>query len=174
MAWAGGTEWVEGPGPGVPGRTTADSHAALNIDRYGGAMALGRRLVLVAVLAAAIVGGMLPHAALSAVPGRTAEIVQAAEVPLAGPLHCLDATCGKGSPSAPTPTPGVVWPPSSAGWSRPSRRSPPRTRRRLRESPLPSGVTTRSSTHRSPPSSVRVLTDRFAPASAVGDPARTP
>ena len=95
-------------GLGVPGRTTADSHAVLNIDRYGERHALGRRLVLVAVLAAAIVGGMLPHAALSAVPGRTAEIVQAAEAPLAGPLHCLDATCGKGAPSAPTPTPGVV------------------------------------------------------------------
>ena len=104
-------------------------------------MALGRRLVLVVVFAAAIVGGMLPHAALSAVPGRTAEIVQAAEVPLAGPLHCLDATCGKGAPSAPTPTPGVVLAAVIGGMVAAFALSTFATRRRLRESPLPSGVT---------------------------------
>ncbi len=104
-------------------------------------MALGRRLVLVAVLAAAIVGGMLPHAALSAVPGRTAEIVQAAEAPLAGPLHCLDATCGKGTPSALTPTPGVVLAAVLGGMVAAFALSAAATRRRLRPSPLPSGVT---------------------------------
>ena len=64
------------------------------------------RFGLVAIIAAAVLGGFMPHGVLSGAQVNATEMVQIAEVPLAMPLHCLDATCGKGSsaPAAPTPT----------------------------------------------------------------------
>jgi hypothetical protein len=104
-------------------------------------MPIGRRLVLVAVLAATIVGGFMPHAVLSAAPSRAAEVVRAVETPLEVPLQCLDATCGKGTPSAPTPTPGVVLAAVLGGMIAALALITSIRRRRLRGSPLPVGVT---------------------------------
>ena len=104
-------------------------------------MPIGRRLVLVAVLAAAIVGGFLPHAALSSAPSRAAEIVRSVEAPLDGTLHCFDATCGKGAPTSPAPTPGLVLAAVLGGMVAAFAVSASARRRRLRGSPLPVGVT---------------------------------
>src|SRR5580704_17933911 len=104
-------------------------------------MPIGRRLVLATVLAAAIIGGFLPHAVPSAVPSRAAEVVGAIETPLDGPLHCFDATCGKGTPSAPAPTPGVVLAAVLGGMVIALAVSASARRRRHRMSPLPVGVT---------------------------------
>lgn len=66
------------------------------------------RVALAAIIAAAIVGGFLPHDVLSATRGATTEMVQAAEAPLVPLPTCLDATCGKGSPAAPSPAPMIA------------------------------------------------------------------
>ncbi len=66
------------------------------------------RVALAAVIAATIVGGFLPHGALSDAQSATREMVQAAEAPLMAPSTCVDATCGKGSPAASSPTPTVA------------------------------------------------------------------
>jgi hypothetical protein len=66
------------------------------------------RFGLVAIIAAAVVGGFMPHGVISGTQINASEIVQIAEVPLALPLHCLDATCGKGSPAPAAPTPAIA------------------------------------------------------------------
>jgi hypothetical protein len=104
-------------------------------------MPIGRRLLLVAVLAAALVAGFVPHGVLSAGSGPAAEIVRTVEVPLDGPLHCFDATCGKGAPTAPTPVPGIVLVGVLGGVATALAVSASARRRRLRGIPLPVGVT---------------------------------
>jgi hypothetical protein len=103
-------------------------------------MPLGRRLLLVAVLAAALVAGFVPHGVLSAGSGRAAEVVRTVEAPLDG-LHCFDATCGKGTPTAPTPVPGVVLAAVLGGMVTALAVSASARRRRLHAAPLPAGVT---------------------------------
>jgi hypothetical protein len=71
-------------------------------------MRLRWRLGLVAVIAAAVVGGFMPHGVLSATGRTTTEMVQIAESPVSVPLNCVDATCGKGSPAPPVPAPAVA------------------------------------------------------------------
>jgi hypothetical protein len=66
------------------------------------------RVSLVAIIAAAIVGGFMPHAALATAQGTVTEMVQVAEAPLAALPNCVDVTCGKGSPAPPTPAPMVA------------------------------------------------------------------
>lgn len=66
------------------------------------------RVALAAIIAAAVVGGFLPHGVLSAAQRATTEMVQAAEAPLVPLPTCLDATCGKGSPAAPSPAPLIA------------------------------------------------------------------
>jgi len=80
-------------------------------------MSLRWRIGLVAIIAAAVLGGFLPHGALSsAVAGHSAtEVVHLAETPLSAPLNCLDATCGKGSPAPAAPSPGVALVAMAAG-----------------------------------------------------------
>jgi hypothetical protein len=67
------------------------------------------RVALAAIFAAAIVGGFLPHGVLSAAQDGATQIVQVVESPLTAlPTPCADATCGKGGPAAPAPTPIVA------------------------------------------------------------------
>jgi hypothetical protein len=71
-------------------------------------MGMGWRIGLVAVVAAAVLGGLVPHAVASGVERAGATMVQAVESPLASPTSCADATCGKGSPAPAGPSPAVV------------------------------------------------------------------
>jgi len=66
------------------------------------------RVALAAVIAAVIVGGLLPHGALLDTQNATKEMAQAAETPLMAPSTCADATCGKGSPASSAPTPTIA------------------------------------------------------------------
>jgi hypothetical protein len=71
-------------------------------------MSLRWRIGLVAIIAAAVVGGFMPHGVLSGAGTSAAEVAQLAETPLSAPVNCLDATCGKGSPAPSAPSPGVA------------------------------------------------------------------
>ena len=71
-------------------------------------MSLKWRVGLVAIVAAAVVGGFMPHGVLVGAATGTTEAVQMAEAPLTGPIGCLDATCGKGNVTPSAPTPGVA------------------------------------------------------------------
>jgi hypothetical protein len=66
------------------------------------------RLSLVAILAAAVLGGLVPHGVVSGTETAATQMVQAVERPLTGPLNCADATCGKGAPAPTAPSPGVA------------------------------------------------------------------
>ncbi len=66
------------------------------------------RIGLAAVVAAVVVGGFVPHAALSGVDTSVTQVVQIVEAPVSVPVSCVDATCGKGSPAPAAPTPGVA------------------------------------------------------------------
>ena len=81
------------------------------------------RIGLAAIVAAVVIGGFVPHGALSAA-GPVTQVVQIVEAPVSVPVSCVDATCGKGSPAPAAPTPGVAWSRSSGAWW-PSRRRPP-------------------------------------------------
>ena len=82
--------------------------AGLTRTRNLHAMSLRWRIGLVAIVAAAVVGGFMPHSVLSAAESSATQAAQVAEVPLSGPVSCLDATCGKGSPAPAAPSPGVA------------------------------------------------------------------
>jgi hypothetical protein len=71
-------------------------------------MAMKWRFCLLAIIAAAVVGGLMPHGAVNGTETAATEIVQAGESPLSVPISCFDATCGKGTPAAPAPSPGVA------------------------------------------------------------------
>ena len=71
-------------------------------------MSLRWRVGLVAVIAAAVVGGFMPHSVVSATESSATAVVQVAESPLSFPGQCADATCGKGTPAPAAPSPGVV------------------------------------------------------------------
>ena len=85
-------------------------------------MSLRWRIGLVAIIAAAVVGGFMPHGVLSAAGTSATQVVQVAESRCPVPLNCVDATCGKGSPAPAAPSPGVAlvavvaasWPPRLA------------------------------------------------------------
>ena len=72
------------------------------------AMRMRWRFGLVAIGAAAVVGGFVPHGVLTGARADVTEMVQVAEASVATPLHCLDATCGKESPAPTAPTPTVA------------------------------------------------------------------
>ena len=71
-------------------------------------MSLTWRVGLVAIVAAAVVGGFMPHGVLVGAATGTTEAVQMAESPLSAPIGCLDVTCGKGNVTPSAPTPGVA------------------------------------------------------------------
>ena len=65
------------------------------------------RIGLAAIVAAVVIGGFVPHGVLSTARSSVVEVAQMVEVPVSGPVTCLDATCGKGSPAPAAPTPGI-------------------------------------------------------------------
>jgi hypothetical protein len=71
-------------------------------------MSLRWRVGLVAIIAAAVVGGFVPHGASSVAEGSATQVMRVVEGPLSVPLNCADATCGKGSPAPAAPSPGVA------------------------------------------------------------------
>lgn len=71
-------------------------------------MSLRWRLGLVAVIAAAVVGGVVPHSVVSATESSATAVVRMAESPLSVPGQSADATCGKGTPAPAAPSPGLV------------------------------------------------------------------
>ena len=66
------------------------------------------RFGLVAIIAAAVVGGFMPHGVVSGAETTATEMVQIAQSPVSMPLNCMDVTCGKGSPAPAAPTPTVA------------------------------------------------------------------
>jgi hypothetical protein len=103
-------------------------------------MALKWRFCLVAILASAVIGGLVPHGALSGTESAALEIVQVAEAPLAAPLNCLDASCGKGSPAAPAPSPGIALAAVVGGLAGIALARSVIRRRRLQAAVLPAGI----------------------------------
>ncbi len=71
-------------------------------------MPLKWRLGLVAIVAAAVIGGLVPHTAISGAGSAAREMVTVADSTIAGPVTCADATCDKGSPAPTAPSPGVA------------------------------------------------------------------
>lgn len=99
------------------------------------------RLGLVAIIAAVVIGGFVPHGTLPGTEKSAAELVQVAEAPLSVPLHCLDATCGKGSPTSPAPTPTVTLAAVVAAATGAAAMGNARRRRRRQTALLPVGAT---------------------------------
>ncbi len=71
-------------------------------------MHLRRRFGLAAIVAAAVVGGFVPHGVVSGAETTATEMVHMAQSPVSMPLNCMDVTCGKGSPAPAAPTPTVA------------------------------------------------------------------
>jgi hypothetical protein len=71
-------------------------------------MSIRWRIGLAAVIAAAVVGGFVPHGVLSVTDTSATQVVQAAEAPLSGSVNCADATCGKGNTAPAAPSPGIA------------------------------------------------------------------
>jgi hypothetical protein len=82
--------------------------ARLSGTRNLGGMSMRWRIGLVAIIAAAVVGGFLPHGALSVVDTSATQVVRAFEAPLSGSANCADATCGKGNTAPAAPSPGIA------------------------------------------------------------------
>ena len=98
------------------------------------------RFSLVAIIAVAVLGGVMPHAIIVGAEAGSTEITQVAEVPLSAPLTCLDATCGKGSPASPAPSPVLVLVAVVGGLAALASGGSRLRRRRLQAAALPAGV----------------------------------
>jgi hypothetical protein len=103
-------------------------------------MSMRWRFGLVAVIAAAVVGGFVPHSVLSVTDTSAAQVVRAAEAPLSGPVNCADATCGKGSPAPAAPSPGIVLMAVVAGAAGVAAAAAFIRRRRVEGLALPAGI----------------------------------
>jgi hypothetical protein len=103
-------------------------------------MSLRWRIGLVAIIAAAVVGGFLPHGVLSTADAAAAQAARMAEVPLSAPVTCLDASCGKGSPAPAAPSPGVALVAVVTGMMAAAAAAACIRRRRGRVLTLPAGV----------------------------------
>jgi hypothetical protein len=66
-------------------------------------MALRWRWILVAVMAAAVLGGILPQALLGGTQAPAEMTVLAATGPPTFPSGCSGASCGRSAPAAPAP-----------------------------------------------------------------------
>ncbi len=93
-----------------------------------------------AIIAAAVVAGFVPHGVLSGVDASAAQLARTAEAPLSAPVNCLDATCGKGSPAPTAPSPGVALVAALAGMVAAATAVACVRRRRGRVSALPAGA----------------------------------
>jgi hypothetical protein len=103
-------------------------------------MRLRWRLALVTLMAAAVVGGFVPHAALSAAESTGAQMVQLAGSPVATPSACTDVTCGKGTPAAATPSPAVALAVVLSGLAAAAIAASLTRRRHPQVAPLPAGA----------------------------------
>lgn len=103
-------------------------------------MSAGRRVALAAVIATAVVGGFLPHGVLFVAQNASRELAQAAEAPLVSAPNCVDATCGKGSPAAPAPTPVIALAGVLSGLALAGLAAARWRRHRAQSTPLPAGV----------------------------------
>jgi hypothetical protein len=65
------------------------------------------RLALVAVVAAAVLGGLVPRSVASGAASIARPAVQLVQEPLSVPVSCADAVCGKGSPAPTAPSPAA-------------------------------------------------------------------
>jgi hypothetical protein len=97
------------------------------------------RFGLVAIIAAAVLGGFMPHGVLSAVQSAGAEMVQLSETPVSMPLNCMDVTCGKGTPASSAPAPAVALAAVLAGIAVAAVVASVIRRRRARVTALPAG-----------------------------------
>ncbi len=97
------------------------------------------RFGLVAIIAAAVVGGFMPHGLLTTAARTTTEMVQIAESPVSAPLDCSDATCGKGSPAPAAPAPAVALAAVLAGAAAAASAARTIRRRRAHVALLPAG-----------------------------------
>jgi len=98
------------------------------------------RLALVVLMAAAVVGGFVPHAAWSAAESAGAEMVQLAESPVTPPSACTDVTCGKGTPATAAPSPAVALAVVLGGLAAAAIAASLVRRRRPHVAPLPAGA----------------------------------
>jgi hypothetical protein len=71
-------------------------------------MSMRWRIGLAAIIAAAVVGGFLPHGTLSTADTSATQVVRAVEAPLSGSTTCADATCGKGNTAPAAPSASIV------------------------------------------------------------------
>jgi hypothetical protein len=71
-------------------------------------MSIRWRIGLVVVIAAAVVGGFLPHGVVSGTDTSATQVVRAVEAPWSGSVNCADATCGKGNTAPAAPSPGLA------------------------------------------------------------------
>lgn len=65
-------------------------------------------IALAAIVAVAVLGGLVPHSVTSGVAAMARPAVATLEVPLSVPESCADAVCGKGSPVPAAPAPAVA------------------------------------------------------------------
>ncbi len=103
-------------------------------------MSLRWRVGLVAIIAAAVLGGFMPHGALSAAENSATRVMRVVEAPLSAPLNCADATCGKGSPAPAAPSPGVALAVALAALAAAAAAVTSVRRRRGQHAALPAGV----------------------------------
>jgi hypothetical protein len=92
-----------------PGRT-ARLICLLGIRRSVESVRARLQLALAALVAVAILGGLVPHSVPSEAAAMVRPAVAVLEEPLSTPVSCADAVCGKGSPvpSAPSPAGPLV------------------------------------------------------------------
>ncbi len=64
-----------------------------------------RHIGPVAIVAAAVLGGLMPHALVRGIESSPARVLEAGQTLASEPIHCVDATCGKGSPTPTSPSP---------------------------------------------------------------------
>ena len=93
-----------------------------------------------AIIAAAVVVGFVPHGASTAADHSAIKVMRAVEAPLSAPLNCADATCGKGSPAPAASALGVAPTVALAGLVAAATVVTGVRRRRGQQVPLPAGV----------------------------------
>jgi hypothetical protein len=99
------------------------------------------RFGLLAVIAAAVLGGIMAHGVLSGVQSAGTGMVQIAEAPASSvPSNCLDATCGKGSPAVPASAPALALAAVVAGLAVVAAAAAASRRRRTQAIVLPAGA----------------------------------
>jgi hypothetical protein len=98
------------------------------------------RFGLLAIIAAAVLGGNMTHGVLSGAQSAVTDMVQVAGAPVSSmPLLCMDATCGKGSPAPAAPAPALALTAVVAGLAIMAAAASAVRRRRTKAIALPAG-----------------------------------